>query len=360
MKMKIEILEQPTDDLAWDEFLAAQPAGHHVQSSPWGQLKAKYAWQVVRIIATECGHIVGGAQVLMRRLPVWGRVGYITRGPVVASGRHDVMEALFDRIEQVARAKRLLILSIEPPAHESLYMQPLNVRQFRPSSFYVIPPTTVVVDLRQSEDEVLAQFKRGTRYNVGLALRKGIVVREGNETDLPKLFEWMKDTAAENPYYFYDLAYYQEAWRLFAPRGMLKLLMACFEDEPISGIIVLALGHWAVYKWGASSGAHLAKKPNDLLQWHGIRWSRDKGCHYYDLGGITPSVAEALQRGEEPPEGKGTGIARFKLGFGQMVSFPSSYDNSYGIRPRWLVRKGVDYGWKLKFLRNVARGARLT
>lgn len=358
--MRVTIAEQASNDPAWDEFLAAQPTGHHVQSSPWGQLKAKFGWHVIRILAHEGEQIVGGAQILSRRLPIWGNIAYVTRGPVAAPGRTDVIEVLFDRIEQVAQAQRLVVLSVEPPADEPLYTSPLQARQFKPSSFYVIPPTTVLVDLRQSEDEILAQFKRSTRYNVRLASRQGIVVRDGNEADLPTFFQWMEATAAQDPYYYYDLAYYEEAWRQFVPRGMMKLLIACYQGEPISGIIVIALGRWAVYKWGASSGAHLSKKPNELLQWHAIQWSGEKGCHYYDLGGITPLVAEALKRGEKPPEGKGTGIARFKLGFGQMVTFPSSYDNTYGIRPKWLVRKALPCAWELKFLRRLMRGARIT
>lgn len=358
--MRVTVAEQASNDPVWDAFLASQATGHHVQSSPWGQLKAKVGWQVVRVLAQEGEQIVGGAQILSRRLPVWGSIAYVTRGPVVAPGRSDVMEALLDRIEEVAQAQRLLVLSVEPPADEPLYMFPLQARQFKPSSFYVIPPTTVLVDLRQSEDEILAQFRRTTRYNVGLASRQGVVVREGTDEDLPMFFEWMEATAAQDPYSYYSLEYYQEAWRQFVPQGMMKLLIACYQDEPISGTIVIALGHWAVYKWGASSGAYLNKKPNEILQWHAMKWSREKGCHYYDLGGITPSVAEALRRDEKPPEGKLTGIARFKLGFGQMVTFPSSYDNTYGIRPKWLVRKALPYAWELKFLRGLVRGARAT
>ena len=119
---------------------------------------------------------------------------------------------------------------------------------------------------------------------------------------------------------------------------------------------MIVSGHCAVYKWGVSSGAHLNKKLNELLEWQAIRWRRDKGCHYYDLGGITPPVAEALKRGEERPPVRGTGIANFKHGFGQMVTFPESYDNNFGCRPRWLVRKTVDHAWRPLTLQKLARG----
>ena len=232
--MHTEIIDQASHDPAWDQFLASQPTGHHVQSSLWGELKATIGWNVTRVQVQERGQIVGGAQILARPLPVWGSMGYISRGPAVAPGRADVFESTLDSIERVARTKRLLLLAIEPPADEALYTDTLQTRGFRPSSFYLIPPSTVLVDLQPSESDILAGMKSNTRYKIRLAARKGVAIREGTEADLPKFFEWTRALTAENGYSHYDLAYYREAWRLFAPRGMMRFFMAYYEDEPVS------------------------------------------------------------------------------------------------------------------------------
>ncbi len=356
MSVEIRILEQAAGDPVWDAFLVGHPFGQHLQSSPWGQLKSKFGWQVIRVLVQEQERIVGGAQILTRSLPMGGKFGYIPKGPVVAPGRFDVMGMLLDAIEKLAQAGRFLILSIQPPVDEPLYMDPLRSRQFKPSSFYVTPATTVLVDLQQSEDDILAQMKRGTRYNVRLASRKGIIVQERDGSDLPLFYQWMEAAAGRYSYRYYDLPYYQEAWSQFDPHDSIKLLMAYYQDEPLAGVIVIALGNWAVYKWGASSGAHLNRKPNDLLQWAAMQWSKKKGCHYYDMGGITPVVAQALRQDQDPPPIKGANIARFKLGFGQMTTFPASYDNNYGWGPRWLVRNAISLAWRFDFVRKLAQG----
>jgi peptidoglycan pentaglycine glycine transferase (the first glycine) len=357
--MDIRVIEGAGRDPAWDAFLATQPAGQHLQSSPWGELKARFGWQVTRVLAREGSEICGGAQILMRRLPVWGSVGYISKGPVVASGRNDAMDALCDAVEHVAERKRILILSIQPPEDTPLCMQPLKARNFQPSSFYVVPATTVLVDLEQNEDEILASMRKSTRYSVRRASREGVTVREGDASHLPLFYKWVTADAAQDPsYVHYSLEYYQEAWRLFASRGMMKLLVAYYEDEPLGINIVIYLGNWGVYKWGSSSGAHHRKLPNYLLQWEAIRWCKSRGCRYYDLGGITPSVSETLELGEklEPTASKGAGIAYFKSGFGEIVTFPDSYDNNYGFRPRWLIRTAVRYAWRFNVTRKLARG----
>lgn len=357
--MRVKVIEQAAYDAAWDDFLAHRPDGHHVQSSLWGQLKAKFGWQVARILAYEEDEkIVGGAQILIRPLPIWGKIGYISKGPVVALNRFEVMKALFGHIEQLAQTRRLIVLSIQPPENDPLYMNPLREHHFKPSSFYVVPPTTVLVDLQPSEDEILAQMKQKTRYNIRLAARKGVVIREGEAQDLPTFYRLTQVTGARNEdYAYYDLEYYQEAWHQFAPHGLMKLFLAYYDNEPLGALIAIAFGKWAVYKWGASSNAHRDLMPNNLLQWEAIRWSKEKGCAFYDLGGISPPIAEAINQGQDPATIATGGTARFKLGFGDMITFPDSFDNSYGIRPRWLVQAGVAAAWKFRFLRGLVRGA---
>lgn len=356
--MQVQIIEQPSYDAAWDNFLLGQSSGHHVQSSMWGQLKVRFGWDVIRILVWEADKIVGGTQILMRSLPIWGRIGYISKGPVVPSARTDVIEILFDHIEQVAKKQHLLVLSIQPPEDDAIYMSPIKLREFKPSSFYVVPPTTVIVDLQPNEDEILQSMQQKTRYNIRLAARKNVVVREGDEKDLEIFYKLTQITGERNEVYtYYDLAYYQEVWRQFAPGGFMKLFLAYYKDEPLGALIAIAFGKWAVYKWGASSNNQRHRMPNNLLQWTAMRWSKAQGCRWYDLGGITPPVAAQLKEGKQLVSISGAGTARFKLGFGQVVTFPDSYDNNYGIRPRWLIRKSVEVIWKFRFLRGLIRGA---
>ena len=80
---RFDISAEP-QDAEWDEFLEATPDSNHLQSSLWSQLKSRGGWQALRLIARSDKTIVGGLQILHRRLPITGPVGYVPRGPVVA------------------------------------------------------------------------------------------------------------------------------------------------------------------------------------------------------------------------------------------------------------------------------------
>lgn len=353
--MNVFITSDPVIDKDWDNFLKTQPTGHHVQSSVWGVFKSTSGMKILRIIIKEENEIVGGAQILLRSIPIIGSIGYITRGPIAKDGRTDVFEFLFNSIEDVARENRLLILSIEPPVADAPYIDQLKKRKYLHSDFYIIPPTTVLVNLEGDESEIMSQMKSRTRRNIRKSLKSGAVVREGTEADIPLIFSWMEEAGKRDPYYYYDLEYYQKAHEILIANNILQLFVADYEGEPVSAIYVGALGDWSVFKWGASSGEHLETRPNELLHWQAIQWSKDIGCKYYDMGGITPLVAEALNNGEELPDIKGSGIAHFKLGFGEKHVFPDAYDNTYTFLPRWFVRLVIKHIWDSEFLRAITR-----
>jgi peptidoglycan pentaglycine glycine transferase (the first glycine) len=352
---------KPADyDQAWDEFLAAHPAGHYTQSCPWGMLKAKFGWEVTRILVKESDQILGGAQLLFRRLPVWGKIGYISKGPVISQAQPDVMEKLLGDIEDYAKQNAILLISIQPPSDQPEYMQPLISHQYKPSSYYIVPPSTVLIDLSQSEDEILSQMKRTTRQNIRAAKSRGVTIKEGSEVDLPAFCQIKQVTESRSDFVHYDQDYYQEAWRQFANRGNMKLWLAYFGDELLAGLMAIYFGQWVVYAWACSTRSHVKKRPNDLLFWHAMMWGKQQGYHYCDLGGISPKVADALRQNLEPPECKEKGIARYKLGFGPMHTFPASYDNIFILRPRWLVRKAISFAWNSnrKGLSRFVRGVR--
>ena len=66
-------------------------------------------------------------------------------------------------------------------------------------------------------------------------------------------------------------------------------IMIC-EDRgvPAAGLVASAMGDSAIYLLGATSDDGLNSKGSYLLHWTMIRWLKEKGIRWYDLGGIDP------------------------------------------------------------------------
>jgi lipid II:glycine glycyltransferase (peptidoglycan interpeptide bridge formation enzyme) len=123
-----------------------------------------------------------------------------------------------------------------------------------------------VVDLSGSEADYSGGHETEDRYNIRLAERKGVTVRQGGEADLPTFYTLSQLTAARDGFGTHSLAYYRAAFDLFGPEQV-ALLLAEFEGEALAGLMVFCQGQDAYYFYGASSNNQRHLMPAYLLQW---------------------------------------------------------------------------------------------
>ena len=349
IQIRLSTNREPFDSETWNSFVAASPTGHLLQAWQWGQLKAAFGWQAERVGVQDGGRLVAGAQVLFRSLlPSFPylAIAYVPKGPILDFGNQEISEALLSAIHRLAHQKRAILLKIEPELpHSPALARQLQAWDFRPSQQTIQPRSTIHIDLRAELDEILARMKSKTRYNVRLAGRREVLVREGTADDLPLFHRLIALTGRRDGFAVHSRKYYEMAYRLFVPSGLARFLLATYQDEVIAGLMVFAFGQRAWYMYGASSNRERNRMPNHLLQWQAIRWARAQGCLAYDLWGIPDEV------GKEPEKYKKTvtdrqsglwGVYRFKQGFGgQVVRYVGAYDYVYRPALAWLYNKIV-------------------
>src|SRR5438094_487648 len=102
------------------------------------------------------------------------RVGWLT----LTLGHRRVGESV-RRAEQEARRRGAFMLKVEPNVEDgdATWLDALHKLGFRRNRFATHPRRSWVLDIRPSEDELLAGMKEKWRYNIRLAGRKGVQVR---------------------------------------------------------------------------------------------------------------------------------------------------------------------------------------
>src|SRR5258708_12687227 len=88
---------------------------------------------------------------------------------------------------------------------------------------------------------------------------------------------------------------------LYSDGDGVALFLAEYEGKAIAGIIVLRLGRWSWYMFGASSNEQRNLMPNHLLQWTAMQWARSHACWYYNFRGI-PQVLEEQKKPWQPSD----------------------------------------------------------
>jgi peptidoglycan pentaglycine glycine transferase (the first glycine) len=322
----------------WDSFLSHYPNAHLLQTSTWGQFKQSFGWQVQHLVTPSPQP--AGAQVLFRRLPLGiFTIAYIPKGPVGSPGA-----AFWKDIDALCRRRRAIFLKLEPDTWECNLDPPQG---FQTSAHSIQPQSTLVVDLTAEEDHILGRMKQKTRYNIRLALRKGIVVR--TSSDLSAFYRLLEVTGGRDEFGVHSLSYYQRAYEFFHPRGECELFLAEYQGEPLAGLMAFLHGQRAWYFYGASSNKHRERMPTYVLQWEAMRWARNKGCTHYDLWGVPDASEEELEADFTQRSDGLWGVYRFKRGFGgELRRSPGPWDRVY--RPQiyqlydWWVRRSQASG----------------
>ncbi len=166
-------------------------------------------------------------------------------------------------------------------------------------------------------------MKSKTRYNIRLAGRKGITVREGTPEDFAAIATMYEETATRDGFTIRPLPYYLDAWQSLYDAGMAMPLIAEYEGAPVAAVVLVRFGQRTVYMYGASSERERQRMPNYLLQWEAIRWAKEQGSTVYDFWGAPSEFVE-----DDPL----WGVWRFKDGFqGDVVWHIGAWD--YPARP---------------------------
>jgi lipid II:glycine glycyltransferase (peptidoglycan interpeptide bridge formation enzyme) len=295
----------------WNAFLAGQPNAHILQSGEWGELKSAFGWDPVRILKDGLG-----AQILFRRLPLGLTFAYIPKGPLGTSSK-DATAQFWTEADMLCRKKHAVFLKLEQDGWEGDTTLDLQQASFLASPQHIQPRSTLVVDLRGSEEYVFNCMKPKTRYNIRLAGRKEVVVHCSD--DLNDFYRLISVTSQREQFNVHSLEYYRRAYELFYPKGMCELFVAEFQGQTLAAVLAFAYGKNAYYFYGASGDKERNRKPTYPLQWETIRWALAKGCTNYDMWGIPDEATDVEDDEADAREDGLWGVYRFKRGFGGSI-----------------------------------------
>ena len=175
----------------------------------------------------------------------------------------------------------------------------------------LLPPDTVLIDLRDPEETILARMHPKTRYNVRLSERRGVVVSRGGLDDLREWYELYLETTTRHhlePMSFTHVeTMLRERGERVASPVVIELLLARHGGRLLAGMLLALAPARATYLYGASTRSQRELMASYALQWGAIRSAKAHGCRDYDLLGAAPRVGAAHPL---------AAVHRFKSGFG--------------------------------------------
>ena len=368
---------------------------HPLQSWEWGEFREKTGIKIVRLGAFEGKKLTTAYQVMIHPLPYTNySILYFPKGPAPdpsagrstlrdeSSGHSTVSsdrigsdskssgQAMLDALTKLGQQEKAIFVKMEPQVEE---LSGETVKKFLLSSGCqpgkpLFTKYTFQIDLQKSEEELMAQMKEKTRYNVRLAQKNGVVIKEDNS---PEAFETYlrltAETTQRQKFYAHSEGYHRLMWetlksqkskvksqKLDQPDNKLTahLLVASYPKPytlnpiPLAAWIVFIFNKVLYYPYGASSSEHRELMASNLMMWEAMRFGKKMGCQTFDLWGAL---------GPNPdPKDPWYGFHRFKEGYGgELVEFIGTYD--FVLNPTLYRLYNLADNLRWKFLRFKSR-----
>jgi len=323
-----------------------QAVDHPLQSWEWGEFREKTGLALERLGFFENGKLTNALQMTFHPIPILGgTAGYL---PKAFTPNQDQLIA----IKQVGEKHHALFVKLEPntylPAEEKDAFKPniefLEKNQVLPGR-PLFSRHTFFIDLKQDEETLFANLSPKARYNVRLAIKKGVkIFEDSTQEGLDHYLKILNETTKRQNFYAHGPDYFKTMWQVLKPTGMMKIFHAIYQQTILVSWVMFVFHDRLYYPYGASSDLYREVMASNLMLWEMIKFGQANKLKTFDLWGALAPNAD--------PKHPWYGFHRFKASYGGklMVSL-GSYDCV--IKPSLypLFRYGEKIRWKVLRLR---------
>lgn len=301
--MSVRVLTTESDLHLYKEWLSLHPKRSLWQSLEWKRYQEALGKEV-RVYAYGEGNIECAGLVVIDKTALGLSTWDIPYGPLWEENMSvEEVESFIKELAALAKKEHCMSIYCSCPVKE------LSIG--KPSGRYVYPEASRILDLSQTEEELLAQMKPKGRYNIKVAQKHGVEVRESKDIDS---FIALHAGTAKRDAFTTPAA---ETYRHFLAdldRSFLLFAFAPEKTDPIAGLLGVFWEDRAIYYYGASNHAYRANMAPYVLQWETLRFCKQHGTLWYSFFGEAPKGSK-----NHP----WSGVTAFKEKFGgEYVEFP--------------------------------------
>ncbi len=305
---KIKLITDIKQKGAWNKVVT-----HPLQTWEWGEIKQKTGTQILRLALVDKKDQIQQAFLFTVHPVFFGKVilNY-AKGPMVPSAVLQFLKQQFGKQAIFVKLEPEVLIQMAGKFRLPIYRQHWQTDglDYYRSSSPVFARHTFFVDLNLSEAKLLSLMKSKTRYNINLAKRKGVTIKDetDSQTAFAVFFALYQQTIKRQNYLGHSNSYHQMVWQTMKQAQIARILTAYYQGQPLSSYTLFFYKNAAYYLYGGSSNKHKEVMASNLLMWEALLLAKKMGIKTFDMWG-------ALEK-NYPANHPWAGFHRFKEGYG--------------------------------------------
>lgn len=302
-----------------DNYVRANhPEANFLQSAGWGKVYELDGEKVFYFGLYDGDDLIGSAVVILKKAKR-GAYLEIPGGPLLDWDRNKrAVKAFMQEIRKVAEREKCVFVRMRPNIPDDYNNQQL-VKELGlvPSPMHLHAEHTVMLDLSLSEDDLLKDMRRQTRYEVRRAQKLGIEVTfDTSKYAFTDFYNLQLETAKRQDFIPSSRRFIEAQHEAF--EGAARIYTASLNGKPLAKGLIIMQSPEAIYHEAASTEEGRKYPGAYALQWQVIRDAKDLGMKRYNLFGIAPPNS---------PHHRYAGVTTFKTGFGgEQVTYLPAQD----------------------------------
>ena len=321
------------DQKIWDNFVT-QHQHTFLHSWAWGEVNKKAEDHILRVGAYENNALVCVALIVVvvaRR----GTFLFIPHGPIFKNESYlqPALKALSLFLVSVYKQYNASFARISPLLEETEHNDSVFSKLgYRSAPIYMHAENSWVLPLDKTKDELLAGMRKTTRNLIRRGERDGVeIIDDHSDSNLKQFCKLYDETVQKHGFTPFSYSFLRTEIDAFNnsddPNISARLYLASWQENILSGAIIIHYGNSAFYHHGANSLLHTKVPSSYALQWRAICDAIDAGKKFYNFWGITKS---------ENKQHPWAGLTLFKKGFGGMHrDYIHAYDLPFN-RKYWI------------------------
>ena len=292
MKDQLEI-KTVTDRNLWTELLSRCHYADIMQTWEYGDaINECIEWQPVRQVIYYHDKVLALAQLLLKEVPVFGKIARIQHGPLFVQQDEKLQPVLL--IEAIKKLKEYwterekMRLHLTPGLFPGDLPDGWNKEVGLRKSNEVLW-SSIRIDLQQSEEQLRKKMKRQWRNALKKAENSGLkLVDSRREEDFKFFIEKYHQATIEKGFTWPSPELTAALWESASEK--MRLLFAEMDGEAVAAMVTFGFASTGIgfVAWNSARSAEL--HAHRFLIWHGIKYYKNaSGYHWFDLGGIDPA-----------------------------------------------------------------------